>query len=102
MKPWRCPNCRHHSGVPVRYGLPSLKAADAARRGELVLGGCVLTDDGMLVVSGPGGDLVLHGSVPRLLLHMAAALFGRHGHRTIAEFREWLEVMGLDLVRAAG
>jgi hypothetical protein len=45
MKTWRCPNCRAKAGVPVQYGLPTRAAAEAAARGELVLGGCVLTDD---------------------------------------------------------
>jgi len=45
MKTWRCPNCRAKAGVPVQYGLPNRLSAEAAERGELVLGGCVLTDD---------------------------------------------------------
>lgn len=219
MKRWKCPSCRRRAGVPVLYGLPSLAAVDAAGRGALVFGGCVLTDDdpprccthcraalwpggvfavpgaaddmrivlhrrptgrrlegsvgedgtlglawtgsggpepaaflpgddnevllvamavevlgdcvrmsrwlerrglahvgtvagpverfsfgedGMLAVGGPGGDLLLHGSVPRLLLHLVAALFGRQGHRTIGEFREWVEAVGLDLVGVDG
>jgi len=45
MKAWRCPNCLAKAGVPVQYGLPTRAAAEAAERGEVVLGGCVLTDD---------------------------------------------------------
>ncbi len=55
----------------------------------------------MLAVSGRRGDLLLHGSLPRLLLHLVDGLFTRHGLRTISEFREWLEATGLDLGRLA-
>lgn len=73
MKAWRCPSCRAKAGVPVQYGLPAPAAVDAAQRGELVLGGCVLTDDdpprcctecraalwsgGVFAVPGAAGDL---------------------------------------------
>ena len=45
VKPWRCPHCRSKTGVPVQYGFPTLASVDAAERGEVVLGGCVLGDD---------------------------------------------------------
>lgn len=34
-----CPNCGAR-GVPVAYGLPTVELAEAAERGEVVLGGC--------------------------------------------------------------
>jgi len=73
MKAWKCPHCGERAGVPVQYGLPTRVAAEAAERGVLVLGGCVLTDDdpprcctacraalwpgGVFAVPGAGGDL---------------------------------------------
>jgi hypothetical protein len=44
----RCPDCPGSPvAVPLVIGLPSPDAFDAAARGELVLGGCVLrTEDG--------------------------------------------------------
>ena len=80
MKAWKCPNCGEKAGVPVQYGLPTRFAVEAAERGVLVLGGCVLTDDdpprcctacraalwpgGVFAVPGAGGDLrvVLSGT----------------------------------------
>ena len=42
-RPPRCPDCPEaHLGVPLVYGLPSADAFEAAERGELVLGGCLM------------------------------------------------------------
>jgi hypothetical protein len=43
QKPERCPNCGSGDVRPIAFGLPSEEAAQAARRGEIVLGGCVVT-----------------------------------------------------------
>ena len=40
----RCPECRGLV-VPIAYGLPGPEMFDAAERGEIVLGGCVLEVD---------------------------------------------------------
>jgi hypothetical protein len=40
-----CPACGGKTVVPIAYGLPGPEMQQAARRGELVLGGCVLWDD---------------------------------------------------------
>ena len=37
----RCPIC-DGKGIPVVYGLPGPKLEDAARRGKVALGGCVI------------------------------------------------------------
>lgn len=39
-----CPRCGS-GAVPILRGLPSLEAFEAADRGELVLGGCLVADD---------------------------------------------------------
>ena len=218
VKPWRCPHCRSRAGVPVRYGLPNAESAAAAARGEVVLGGCVLTDDdpprcclecraalwrggvfaipgagddrrvvlhrrgrrrleasvdidfavtvswrdlagpteepfavpshladvlvllltlemttdgpalrrwlsrhglgfvgdlegriesfgitadGMVSFSSADGDLLLHASTERYLLHLVRATYRREGIGSIAEFRDWLAVRGLDVAGLA-
>jgi hypothetical protein len=37
-----CPDCHSADVVPILYGYPSAAAYDAAARGELLLGGCIL------------------------------------------------------------
>jgi hypothetical protein len=39
-----CAECGGN-GVRIVYGLPSLDLAEAAERGEVALGGCVIGDD---------------------------------------------------------
>lgn len=218
MKAWKCPNCGEKAGVPVQCGLPTRAAAEAAERGVLVLGGCVLTDDdpprcctacraalwpgGVFAVPGAGGDLrvvlagtraghrleasvspdwamtiawrgddpreaamevhsedadillvllavevlddgaalmrwledrglgfvgslegpadrsvisrdgmasfgnadgdlLVHGSVERLLLHLTKSMYRRQGYRSVAELHGWLSGFGLDVVRSS-
>jgi hypothetical protein len=40
-----CPRCGAADVRPILYGFPSSEAIDAADRGELVLGGCVVSED---------------------------------------------------------
>lgn len=40
----RCPVCGAAS-VPIVYGLPDVELFDAADRGEVALGGCIVGDD---------------------------------------------------------
>lgn len=37
-----CPACRERAGVPIVYGMPTVKMAEAVERGDwdVVLGGC--------------------------------------------------------------
>lgn len=42
--PRTCPKCGAKT-VPILYGEPTPDAFQAAERGELVLGGCVVSDD---------------------------------------------------------
>jgi len=58
------------------------------------------TTDGMMSFSGPGGDLLLHASVERFILHLVRSAFRRNGYRSIAEFRSWMSSIGLDIVRS--
>ncbi len=45
-RPPPCPRCGSADQVvEVVYGLPSQETAERARRGELVLGGCILRPD---------------------------------------------------------
>ncbi len=39
-----CPRCDSGS-VPIAYGYPTEAAMERARRGEIVLGGCVIADE---------------------------------------------------------
>ena len=41
--PPRCPRCGR-PGVPIVYGLPGPELMEAAERGEVALGGCVIPD----------------------------------------------------------
>jgi hypothetical protein len=40
-----CPYCDSTDTVPIVYGLPGRELEQAARRGELVLGGCLVSFD---------------------------------------------------------
>ena len=40
-RPERCPLCGSDRIVPILYGLPTAEAGDEARRGELIIGGCM-------------------------------------------------------------
>jgi hypothetical protein len=42
--PPACPKCGSQRVMPVMYGYPSVEGMEAARRGEVVLGGCVVYD----------------------------------------------------------
>ena len=50
-----CPLCGD-KGLRIIYGLPDLKVAEAAERGEVVLGGCVIGDDPILRCRGCGHE----------------------------------------------
>ena len=41
----RCPVCGGR-GVPIVYGYPGVELAEAERRREVVIGGCLPSDDG--------------------------------------------------------
>ncbi len=43
-KPKICPSCGAHSVVRIGYGEPDDVGAEAARRGAIVLGGCILPE----------------------------------------------------------
>ena len=43
-KPTECPDCGCGNILPVCYGSPGSEMQDEARRGEIILGGCVLQD----------------------------------------------------------
>ena len=43
-----CPTCGSAAVVRIVYGLPGHEAFEAAERGELVLGGCVISSDSPL------------------------------------------------------
>ncbi len=46
----RCPRCGPVKPVPIMYGLPAFpdEAFEAERRGEVLVGGCVVSDDSPL------------------------------------------------------
>ena len=43
-KPIRCPGCGGSRVVRVVYGMPDLELFNALERGEVVLGGCCISD----------------------------------------------------------
>jgi hypothetical protein len=40
-----CPKCHGHNVVRIQYGYPTPDVLEAAQRGELVIGGCVVRHD---------------------------------------------------------
>ncbi len=38
----KCPKCRAAKLLPIMYGYPMEEALEGARRGEIMLGGCVV------------------------------------------------------------
>ena len=38
-----CPKCGSTNSIPIVYGKPSNEGLEKARRGEIVLGGCIIT-----------------------------------------------------------
>ncbi len=42
----RCPKCRGTQLSRIVYGLPGPAGMDAARRGDVVVGGCITTPEG--------------------------------------------------------
>jgi hypothetical protein len=40
-----CPKCGSLDVVPILYGYPMEEAMEAAKRGEIALGGCCVSDD---------------------------------------------------------
>ena len=45
MEEHKCPACGSRSTIPILYGLPLDEACDAAKRGEIALGGCLVWPD---------------------------------------------------------
>lgn len=41
----KCPKCGEAKTIPIVYGMPGPELFEAAERGEVVLGGCVLGDE---------------------------------------------------------
>ena len=62
---------------------------------------CVFTEDGFVSFTGPGGDLLVHGSPLRFLLQLVKHTFRTEGYRSIAEFHGWLSGIGLDIIHTA-
>ena len=42
---YRCPSCGAKAGVNIEYGEPGIDMAEAAERGEVVLGGCCIDEN---------------------------------------------------------
>ena len=41
----KCPSCDSNNVVPIVYGMPGSELMEQAERGEVILGGCVVTDN---------------------------------------------------------
>lgn len=44
MNDYACPNCGSGEVLPIEYGYPGLEMGEAAERGEIVPGGCLVND----------------------------------------------------------
>lgn len=44
-RPKRCPACRSERIVEIAYGMPGPEAEASQRRGEIILGGCIVGPD---------------------------------------------------------
>ena len=40
-----CPKCGSAKNIPIVYGKPSTELMEKAERGEVALGGCIITPD---------------------------------------------------------
>jgi hypothetical protein len=99
MKAWKCPSCGERAGVPVQYGLPSREMAEAAERGEVVLGGCVLTDDDpprccteCRAALWPGGVFAVPGADGDMRITLAGGRTGRRLEASVS--RDWEVTIG--------
>ena len=45
VRKYICPECREKSGVNIVYGYPGFDLRERSERGEVHIGGCVLTED---------------------------------------------------------
>lgn len=41
----KCPSCNSNNVVPIVYGMPASELMEQAERGEVKLGGCVVTGE---------------------------------------------------------
>ena len=41
----KCPSCNSNNVVTIVYGMPSSELEEQAQRGEIILGGCVVTEN---------------------------------------------------------
>jgi len=41
----KCPNCGSKNVIPIVYGLPEHEAFEREKRGEIILGGCLIDFD---------------------------------------------------------
>ena len=41
----KCPTCNSWNIVPIVYGMPGADLEEQEQRGEVILGGCVVTDN---------------------------------------------------------
>lgn len=44
-RPVICPKCKSEKTAPILYGLPADEMLEASKRGEIIFGGCAVTDD---------------------------------------------------------
>lgn len=45
IKPTQCPKCESKRVAPILYGFPAEDLSDAVKKGEVVLGGCCVSDN---------------------------------------------------------
>ena len=41
----KCPSCNTNNVVPIVYGMPGSDLEEQEQRGEIILGGCIVTDN---------------------------------------------------------
>lgn len=45
IRKYICPTCKEKTGVNIIYGMPSPELFESAERGEVALGGCLISDE---------------------------------------------------------
>ena len=72
-----CPTCKAGRIIPIIYGLPDREVVEKSERGELELGGCIITE-----VIDPGSGFI--SGDPALFCPKCEGRFFRNGEQSQA------------------
>lgn len=73
----KCPTCNAGKLIPIVYGLPDREVMEKSERGELELGGCIITE-----VIDPGSGFI--SGDPALFCSKCEGKFFRNGEQSQA------------------